>query len=201
MTSGPLAAALAAFLLRPRAPGPGAVLGFERPADAFEPLAGVPSRCTAGRSPPPAAGRPPAGAADSALPFRAAADSSTRRRRPSRWASSPGCRSSATSRGGRTSSRSSFTVANERWFQEDTYAGGADKASHIFLGYIRLAGPPEPLPLPRQDTRAGPRPGARRRDGHRALVEVGDAYSQYGFAWETSRRTRSAPSSRSESTT
>src|SRR5215831_2937181 len=64
--------------------------------------------------------------------------------------------------------------ANERWFQEDTYAGGADKMSHFYYGtvgqegltaaYQKLApcGPGAPAGL--SELRLG---GSRRRSGRR----------------------------------
>ncbi len=84
----------------------------------------------------------------------------------------------------RTSSRSSFDVANERWFQRDTYAGGADKASHVFLGYIStltLQGVYRSLGKTPSEARSLAL-GAIVLTG--ALVEMGDGFSQYGFSWE-----------------
>jgi len=84
----------------------------------------------------------------------------------------------------RTSSRPDFTVANERWFQEDTYAGGADKASHIFLGYISTQA------LQAAYGSVGKTPAQSRALAFGvvaltgALIEAGDGYSKYGFAWE-----------------
>jgi hypothetical protein len=84
----------------------------------------------------------------------------------------------------RTSSRSSFEVANERWFQRDTYAGGADKASHVFLGYAST------LALQNIYRSLGKTPAQARGLGLSvtvltgALIEIGDGFSQYGFAWE-----------------
>jgi hypothetical protein len=83
-----------------------------------------------------------------------------------------------------TSSRSSFEVANERWFQRDTYAGGADKASHIFLGYIStlaLQGIYRSLDKTPAQAR-GLALGVMVVAG--ALVEMGDGFSKYGFSWE-----------------
>ena len=80
--------------------------------------------------------------------------------------------------------RSSFSFANERWFQRDTYAGGADKASHIFLGYISTQA------LQAAYGAAGKSPAESRALAFGvvalagAFVEVGDGYSEYGFAWE-----------------
>ncbi len=84
----------------------------------------------------------------------------------------------------RTSSRSSFAFANERWFQRDTYAGGADKASHIFLGYIsavtlqHLYRSLDKTPAQARGLALGVMVAAD------ALIEIGDGFSQYGFSWE-----------------
>ena len=80
--------------------------------------------------------------------------------------------------------RESFHFANERWFQEDTYAGGDDKASH-FVFYNGLS---------RQLGVALQNMGYEK---DRALmtsfltavtagliVEVGDGLTIYGFSWE-----------------
>jgi hypothetical protein len=84
----------------------------------------------------------------------------------------------------RTSSRSSFEFANERWFQRDTYAGGADKASHIFLGYIStltLQGIYRSLDKTPAEARALAL-SVTVLTG--ILIEIGDGFSQYGFSWE-----------------
>ena len=84
----------------------------------------------------------------------------------------------------RTSSRSSFEFANERWFQRDTYAGGADKASHIFVGYLStltLQGIYRSLDKTPAEAR-GLALGVTVLTG--ALIEIGDGFSQYGFSWE-----------------
>src|SRR5664280_1084892 len=84
----------------------------------------------------------------------------------------------------RTSSRSSFEFANERWSQRDTYAGGADKASHIFLGYIStltLQGIYRSLGKTPAEAR-GLALGVTVVTG--LLIEAGDGFSQYGFSWE-----------------
>ena len=84
----------------------------------------------------------------------------------------------------RTSSRSTFEFANERWFQRDTYAGGADKASHIFLGYVStltLQGLYRSLDKTPAEAR-GLALAVTVVTG--VLIEVGDGFSQYGFSWE-----------------
>src|SRR5262249_37321054 len=84
----------------------------------------------------------------------------------------------------KNSSRSSFAFANERWFQEDTYAGGADKTSHIFLGYLGsqlLQGLYKSFGKTPAEARGLSLPVVTVTG---ALVELGDGYSQYGFAWE-----------------
>lgn len=84
----------------------------------------------------------------------------------------------------RGSTGGSFRSANERWFQRDTYAGGADKASHFVVGYMaeqtlegiygRLGHGPADTALLSLSTVA--------LTG--ALIELGDGFSQYGFSWE-----------------
>jgi len=77
-----------------------------------------------------------------------------------------------------------FHRTNEGWFGRDTYAGGADKASHAVGAYIvshELAVAFE---------RIGNSPARARAlaTGLTSLaglvVEVGDGFSVYGFAWE-----------------
>lgn len=84
----------------------------------------------------------------------------------------------------RTSTRSSFEVANERWFQRDTYAGGADKASHIVAGYFStLAFQNLYRSLDKTPAQArGLALSVTVLTG--ALIEIGDGFSQYGFSWE-----------------
>jgi len=84
----------------------------------------------------------------------------------------------------RTSSRSSFEFANERWFQRDTYAGGADKASHIVVGYfstLTLQGIYRSLDKTPAEARALAL-SVTVLTG--VLIEIGDGFSQYGFSWE-----------------
>ena len=84
----------------------------------------------------------------------------------------------------KTSSRSSFEFANERWFQRDTYAGGADKASHIFVGYLStltLQGIYRSLDKTPAEAR-GLALGVTVVTG--VLIEIGDGFSKYGFSWE-----------------
>ena len=82
------------------------------------------------------------------------------------------------------STRSTFDSANERWFQRDTYAGGADKASHVFLGYtstLALQGIYGALGKTPSQAR-GLAAGVTVLTG--LLIEAGDGYSKYGFSWE-----------------
>lgn len=77
-----------------------------------------------------------------------------------------------------------FQVANEGWFGRETYAGGADKASHVVGGYVAgriLEGALE--------WGGSPPPKARLLSAAMiavtgTLVEVGDAYHGFGFSWE-----------------
>jgi len=74
--------------------------------------------------------------------------------------------------------------ANERWFQADTYAGGADKASHFYYGtlgeealtaaYQKLGHPPDQARLLAFLNTALAA----------VVVEVGDGFTSYGFSWE-----------------
>jgi len=176
-----LAAARAAFftfaftLASGRASG--AILGFDRPGDAFSPapafhFADEPA------TEPGASGRP---APAASLPPPRLFDTKTKIVTASAILGSPVVGYFAW---WRTSSRSNFEYANERWFQRDTYAGGADKASHIFVGYATT------LALQGAYRSAGKTPaearglalGVMALTG--ALIEIGDGYSQYGFSWE-----------------
>lgn len=77
-----------------------------------------------------------------------------------------------------------FSLANEGWFGRETYAGGADKASHAVLGYIG-----EEL-IEEGYRRLGHSPERARWlavGGVAAagvLVELGDGFSFYGASWE-----------------
>lgn len=77
-----------------------------------------------------------------------------------------------------------FRFANEGWFGQTTYAGGADKASHVLGGYI--AGRVLDAGLQRTGS-----PPAKSRFLSAAmiavtgtLIEVGDAYHGFGFSWQ-----------------
>lgn len=79
---------------------------------------------------------------------------------------------------------SRFVFTREHWFGPTTYAGGADKASHIFAGWasqhllesayrgVGRTGPEACLLSVSVASLAG------------ALVEAGDGFSQYGASWE-----------------
>ena len=174
------AAAAAFALLAFARPAGAAVLGFDRPSDAFDPSPGF--RLDAGHPEDPPAGAPSRPAPETppkpAPPF---------------WDAKTTALTAGVVVGvpllgyfawWKNSSRSSFTVANERWFQEDTYAGGADKASHIFWGYLGSQ------LLSNAYQSLGKTPAQARGltlavvTVTGALIEIGDAYSQYGFAWE-----------------
>jgi Predicted periplasmic lipoprotein (DUF2279) len=74
--------------------------------------------------------------------------------------------------------------ANERWFQEDTYAGGADKMSHFYYGTVgqeALTAAYQKLGHPADQARLlAFLNGALAA----AVVEVGDGFTSYGFSWE-----------------
>ncbi len=161
----------------------GAVLGFDRPGDAFEPSPGfrldavIPEASPAGASArPPSVTEPASGPAPETF-----------------WDGRTTAITAGVFLGApvvgyftwwRTSSRSEFTVANERWFQRDTYAGGADKASHVFLGYFGtqlLQGAYRGVGKTPAESRALA-VSVFALTG--ALIEVGDGYSKYGFSWE-----------------
>ncbi len=81
-------------------------------------------------------------------------------------------------------SHAPFHVTHEGWFGSDTYAGGADKASHFFASYVGgslLTGAYESLGH-------SPRESCLLAFGVAAvsglLVEVGDGTAYYGFSWE-----------------
>jgi hypothetical protein len=84
----------------------------------------------------------------------------------------------------RNSVHTGWHFGNERWFQEDTYAGGADKASHIFFGYLGT----EALraaykSIGKTDSQARLLSvGVTTLGG--AVVEFGDGFSAFGFSWE-----------------
>ncbi len=81
--------------------------------------------------------------------------------------------------------RGSFHFIDEGWFGRDTYAGGADKASHIFFGYM---GSRE---LAKWYQRFGNTPGQSRALAvgvaavAGALIELGDGFTDvYGYSWQ-----------------
>jgi Predicted periplasmic lipoprotein (DUF2279) len=168
------AAALAALFVVVSSRGAAAPFGFERSADAFAPSPGfhlaeqmvTPEGSTAPRDPPP----PP------------------RLFNTKTKVVTAGVMVLAPVIGyftwWRVDSRSTFGFANERWFQRDTYAGGADKASHIFLGYIStltLQGVYRSLDKSPAQAR-GLALGVTVLTG--AFIEIGDGFSKYGFSWE-----------------
>ena len=176
MRSRRRAAALAALSFALAGRLSAAVLGFDRPADAFQP---APEGFRLVGDPPPPAETAPA---EAPLPP------------PPRLFDRKTALVTASVAVGapivgyfawwRTSSRSSFEFANERWFQRDTYAGGADKASHIVLGYfstLALQGIYRSLDKTPAEAR-GLALSVTVVTG--ALIEIGDGFSQYGFSWE-----------------
>lgn len=79
---------------------------------------------------------------------------------------------------------SHFTFTREHWFGPTTYAGGADKASHIFAGWASQH-------LLESAYRGVGRTGREARllsvsvaSLAGALIEAGDGFSQYGASWE-----------------
>jgi uncharacterized protein YfiM (DUF2279 family) len=77
-----------------------------------------------------------------------------------------------------------FHVSHEGWFGADTYAGGADKASHFFVSYLGsqvLTSTYERLGHAPRDARLYAL-GVAAVGG--VLIEVGDGGAHYGFSWE-----------------
>jgi hypothetical protein len=176
------AAAAVLALLVLACPAAAGVLGFDRPADAFEPASGFHLD-----APPP--GSSPAGAPAQEPP----ATESAPRPAPRLWDAKTTAITAGVVVGApilgyftwwRVDSRSTFAFANEGWFQEDTYAGGADKASHIFWGYFGT----QILQSAYRGVGKTPTQARALALGvvalTGALIEVGDGYSKYGFAWE-----------------
>ncbi len=77
-----------------------------------------------------------------------------------------------------------FKVTNEGWFGEESYAGGADKASHIFFSYaMTLAFQSAYRSFGKTPAEArGLALGLTVLSGF--LIEMGDGMSRYGFSWE-----------------
>jgi hypothetical protein len=81
--------------------------------------------------------------------------------------------------------RGSFHFENEGWFGRDTYAGGADKASHIFFGYMASR------EMSKWYERFGNTPAQSRALAvgvatlGGALIELGDGFTEvYGYSWQ-----------------
>ena len=76
------------------------------------------------------------------------------------------------------------TFSSEGWFEESTYAGGADKASHITFSYLlTLAFQSAYRSLGKKpDEARGLAFGLTVVSG--VLIEIGDGLSRYGFSWE-----------------
>jgi hypothetical protein len=169
------AAALAALPLVFSGRLSAAVLGFDRPADAFQPAPD--GFHLVEETPPPAAAR-------TEIPVPPPPRLFEKKTRLVTAGVLIGAPIVGYFAWWRTSSRSSFEFANERWFQRDTYAGGADKASHIFLGYIST------LTLQNIYRSLDKTPAQARGLALSvmlltgALIEIGDGFSQYGFSWE-----------------
>ncbi|HQR68767.1 MAG TPA: DUF2279 domain-containing protein, partial [Thermoanaerobaculia bacterium] len=77
-----------------------------------------------------------------------------------------------------------FRVTDEGWFGEETYTGGADKASHITFSYMfTLAFQSTYRALGKSPAEArGLAFGLTVLSG--LLIEVGDGFSRYGFSWQ-----------------
>lgn len=177
MNRGLRSLALAALFAAVSGPASGALLGFDRPGDAFSPATGFHLSDETALEPAP----PARAAAPAPPPPPRLFDGKTS-------VSTAGVILGAPVVGyfawWRASSRRSFASANERWFQSDTYAGGADKASHIFLGYTST------LALQEIYRSLGKTPAQARGLAFSVtavtgvLIEAGDGLSRYGFSWE-----------------
>ncbi len=80
--------------------------------------------------------------------------------------------------------RGAFHFTDEGWFGEDSYAGGADKASHFFFGYFAAS------ELAKFYEQFGNTPGQSRALAvgltalSGALIELGDGMTEvYGYSW------------------
>lgn len=77
-----------------------------------------------------------------------------------------------------------FKFTNEGWFGEETYAGGADKASHVFFSYAMT------LAFQTAYRSYGKTPAESRSLAFGLtvlsglLIEAGDGMTRYGFSWE-----------------
>ncbi len=77
-----------------------------------------------------------------------------------------------------------FSVAHERWFQEDTYVGGADKVSHVAISYMGA------VALQNAYRRLGKTPSEARSLAFGTtvlaglVIELGDGFTTFGFSWE-----------------
>lgn len=77
-----------------------------------------------------------------------------------------------------------FEVGHEGWFEAGTYAGGADKASHLVMGYVfgRLfQGGYEKVG---NDTASARWLSVGAVAASAVLVELGDGYTSFRFSWE-----------------
>ncbi len=171
-------AALALALVRPSG---ASVLGFDRPEDAFAPSPGY------------RLGVDPADDRSGGAPARPSPATESVPSPPRLWDAKTTVITAAAVVGApllgyfawwKDSSRSTFKVAHEGFFEENTYAGGADKVSHAFWGYFGSQA------LTSAYRSAGRTPTQARGLALAvvtvtgALIEVGDGYSQYGFAWQ-----------------
>lgn len=77
-----------------------------------------------------------------------------------------------------------FVVANEGWFGETSYVGGADKASHLVGGYIAGRVLSAALEWGGSPPEKSEFLSAAMIAATGTLIEVGDAYHGYGFSWQ-----------------
>lgn len=82
------------------------------------------------------------------------------------------------------SGRRPFHSAREGWFEETSYAGGADKVSHVFVGYAAEHFFEEVYGKLGKTDRQSRLLSLVTVASSGLLVELGDGYSQYGYAWQ-----------------
>lgn len=77
-----------------------------------------------------------------------------------------------------------FSLRHEGWFGRDTYAGGVDKVSHFYYGTVgqeALSSAYEKLGHPSAEARTL---ALANTALSAVVVEIGDAFTSYGFSWE-----------------
>lgn len=73
---------------------------------------------------------------------------------------------------------------DEGWFGQDTDEGGADKAGHLYTGYVLARSLTGAFRHFGYDHHHAARVGALSSLAAMTFMEVGDGYSPYGYSWE-----------------